>query len=119
VTLFRVPPPRNFTIAATPNRGALVYPGNPLLTLVAVVGRCPTEPVAGLVMVGAELPVLPAAAAGNGGTRVGLGQVSSGQCCTGGAVEVVPVGTSTVHGMAVVGGALGCMVLGVGVGQMK
>jgi len=67
-------------------------------------------------MVGAELPVLVLvlATAGNGGTRVGLGQVSSGKCCTGVAVEVVPLGTSTVHGMAVVGGALGCMVLGVG-----
>jgi len=66
-------------------------------------------------MVGAELPVLVLvlATAGNGGTRVGLGQVSSGKCCTGGAVEVVPLGTSTVDGMAVVGGALGCMVLGV------
>ena len=41
---------------------------------------------------------------------MGLGQVFSGKCCTGGVAEV-PLGTSTVQGMAVVGGALGCMVL--------
>ena len=88
----------------TPGDGTSTPTGDPWPTSAAVVGRCPPAP-GRVVKVGAWFP------AGNGGTRVGLGQVSSGQCCTGAAVEVVPLGTSTVQGMAVVGGALGCMVL--------